>query len=104
MVGNLVLRQRGSRAVKHYFRTFIRRNTSPNQNFEYGYPHSKALLQSRLKLERCEPHKTARHPTDVRLLMTSSYFRLYTAATVYCILSQIFDVIQSDAMSQKQVH
>ena len=30
----------------------------PNENFEYGYPHSNALLQSRLKLERCKPHKS----------------------------------------------
>ena len=25
------------------FRTYIRRYTSPNERFEYGYPHSKAL-------------------------------------------------------------
>ena len=27
-------------AVKHDFRPYIRRYTSPNENFEYGYPHS----------------------------------------------------------------
>ena len=43
-VGNLVLRRRVSRAVKRDFRTYIRRYTSPNENFEYGYPHSNALL------------------------------------------------------------
>ena len=25
---------------------YIRRYTSPNENFEYGYPHSNTLLQS----------------------------------------------------------
>ena len=39
----------------------IRRFTSPNENFEYIYPHSNALLQFRLKLERCKPHNAARH-------------------------------------------
>ena len=43
-VGNLVLRRRVSGAVKRGFRTYIRRYTSPNENFEYGYPHSNALL------------------------------------------------------------
>ena len=44
MVGKLVLRQRVSGAVKRDFRTYIRRYTSPNENFEYGYPYSNALL------------------------------------------------------------
>ena len=47
-VGNLVLRQHVNGAVKPdfqtYFRTYIRRYTSPNEFFEYGYPHSNALL------------------------------------------------------------
>ena len=43
-VGNLVLRRRGSGAVKRDFRTYIRRYTSPNVKFEYGYPHYNALL------------------------------------------------------------
>ena len=43
-VGNLVLRQSISKAVKRDFRTYIRWYTSPNKNFEYGYPHSNALL------------------------------------------------------------
>ena len=44
IVGNLVLRRRASGAVKRDFRTYIRRYTSPNENFEYGYLHSNALL------------------------------------------------------------
>ena len=63
-VGNLVLRQRTSGAVKRDFRTYIRRYTSPpNENFEYGYLHSDALLQFCLKLEHCKPNKAACHPT-----------------------------------------
>ena len=62
-VGNLVLQRRASGAVKRDFRTYIRRYTSPNENFEYGYPHSNAFLQFCLKLERCKPHKAERHPT-----------------------------------------
>ena len=81
-VGNLVLQRRASGAVKRDFRTYIRRYTSQNENFEYGYPHSNALLQFCLKLDPCEPHKAARHPTkgdvidDVKLFSTV-YCRIY---------------------------
>ena len=61
-VRNIVLWRRASGAVRD-FRLYIRRCTSPNENFEYGYAHSNALLQSRLKLECCTLHKAARHPT-----------------------------------------
>ena len=37
-VGNFVLRRRMSGAVKQNFRPYIRRYTSPNENFEYSYP------------------------------------------------------------------
>ena len=50
-VGNLVLRGCARGAVKRDFRMYIRRNTSPNENVEYGYPHSNALPQFELKLE-----------------------------------------------------
>ena len=81
-VGNLVLRRRASGAVKRDLRTYIRRYTSPNENFEYGYPHSNALLQFRLELERWKPHKAARHQTrcdvinNVKLFPTV-YHRIY---------------------------
>ena len=77
-VGNLVLR----RCMRSDFRTYIRRYTSPNQNFEYGYPHFNALLQFELKFERCKPYKAACHPTkcdvinDVKLFPTV-YRRIY---------------------------
>ena len=53
--------------LKHTFRgklySNFRRYTSPNETFEYGYPYSNALLQFRLRIKRCKPHKAARHPT-----------------------------------------
>ena len=85
-VGILALRGRASGAVKRDFRLYIGQYTSPNENFEYGYPHSNALLQLCLKFEHCKPHKAACHPTkcnminDVKLFLTvdrSIYFRKY---------------------------
>ena len=70
-VGNLVLRRRVSGAVKRDFRTNIRRYTSPNENFEYDYPHSNALSTFSLQKDSenvlccaytssvCQLHKTA---------------------------------------------
>ena len=70
-VRNLVLRRCISGAVNCDFRTYIRRYTSPNENFEYGYPHSKALINFSLKKDSenvlccaytssgCQLHKTA---------------------------------------------
>ena len=52
-VGNLGLRRRTSGAVKRDFQTYIWPYTSPNENFEYGFPHYNALLQFDLKLEPC---------------------------------------------------
>ena len=55
---------------------------SPNEHFESSYPHSNALLQFELKLERCKPHKAARYPTkcdvinDIKLFPTV-YRRIY---------------------------
>ena len=70
-VGNLVLRWRISGALKHDFRMYIRRYTSPNENFEYGYPHSNALYTFSLQKDSenvlccaytssgCQLHETA---------------------------------------------
>ena len=92
-VGNLVLRRRASGGVKRDFRTHIRRYTSQNDNFEYGYPYFNALLQFELKLELCKPHKAARHSTECDVLNGVKLFP-----------TQIFDVIQSDVALQTQVH
>ena len=77
-VGNLVLRRCARGAIKHDLGPYIQRYTSPNENFEYGLPNSNALLQFRLKLERCKPHKTARHrrKCDFKLFGTV-YHRIY---------------------------
>ena len=78
----LVLLWGASRAVKRDFQTYIWLYTSPNENYEYGYPHSNALLQSHLKLEPCKLHKAACRPTkcdlnnDVKLFLTV-YCRIY---------------------------
>ena len=101
-VGNLVLRRHACGALKRDFRTYIRRYTSPNENFEYGYPHSNALLQFRLESERWKQHKAARHPTRCDVINDVKLF-----PTVYCSISHTvanFDVIQSDVALQNQVH
>ena len=82
MVGNLVLWQRVSGAVKRDFRTYIRRYTSRNKNFECGHSHSNALLQFYLNFESYMPHKASCHLTrcevinEVKLLPTV-YRRIY---------------------------
>ena len=99
---NLVLRRRARGAVNRDFRKYIQQYTSPNENFEYGYPHSNALLQFHLELERCKPHKAACHPTicdvinDVKQFPTVHVYRR--------LMWQIFDDIQSDVLLRKQVH
>ena len=97
MVGNLVLRWRASRAVKHDFWAYIWLYTSPNNNFEYGYPHFNALLHIRLDSMYWKPQAIQRKVI------------YYWCQTISCsisqdILSQIFYVIQSDVALQKQVH
>ena len=80
--GNLVICWHASGAVKCNFWTYIRRYTSPNENFEYGYSHSNALLQFCLKLECCRPHYAAHHLmkcdviNDVKLF-PKAYHRIY---------------------------
>ena len=81
-----------SRAVKRDFRTYIRRYTSPNENFEYGHPHSNARLYFRLELKCYKPHKAAQHPTKCEVINDVKLF------------PQFFDVIQSDVALQNQVH
>ena len=80
-VGNLVLRRCASETVKRDFRPYmyIQRYTSPNENCEYGYSHSNALLRSGLKLELCKPHKAARHPTKCGVINDVKQYRW-----IYC--------------------
>ena len=82
-VGNLVLRRRASGAEKRDFQTYIRRYISPNENFEYGYPHSNALLQFALKVERCKLYKTARHRTECDVIYDVKLFQI-VYRRIYC--------------------
>ena len=63
----------GNLAVKRDFRTYIRRYTSPNENYENGYPRSNIFLQFGLELERCKLHKAARHPTKCDIINKAGY-------------------------------
>ena len=83
-----------SRAIKRDFQTYIWRSTSQNENFEYGYPHSNAILQFCLKLEHFKPHNAACHPMKCDVIDDVKF----------PTESQFFDVIQSDVALQKQVH
>ena len=98
MVGNPVLRLRSQVAVKQNFQPYIQQYTCPNENFEYGYPHSNALLQFCLQLECYKPHKAACQPTkcdvinDVKLFATV-YRRIYCRK--YLTLSNVMSHYKS---------
>ena len=106
--GNLVLRRCVSGAVNRDYRTYIRRYTYPNKNFEYCSPHYNALMQFRLELKRCKPHKAARHPTKcgvyrriycrnfLTLSNQMSRYNSKTSALEFC-----FDVVQTLCCSSK---
>ena len=72
-----------SRVLKGDFQLYIRQYTSQNENFEYGYPHSNALLQFRLKLECCKLHEAASHPMKYDIINDVKIFR-----TVYHLILQ----------------
>ena len=76
-VRNLVLLRQASEDVKRDFLMYIRRYTSPNENFEYGYPHSNALLQFCVKFERCKPHKATYHPMKCDVINLKIYCLKY---------------------------
>ena len=71
--------------------------TSPNEKFEYGYPHSNGFLQFCLKLERCKPHEAARHQTICDVI---NDVKLFPTIISQDILSQIFYAIQPDVALQ----
>ena len=75
--------------------SYIRRNTSKNENFENGYPQSNALLQYDFKLERCDPYKSTHHPTKCDIIYDVKPFPKY---------SVFFDIFQSDVTLQSQVY
>ena len=68
-------------AVKRDFRMYIRRYTSPNENFEYGYLHFNALLHFLCKLECSKPRIAARHPRKCDVI---NEVKLFSTVPVYC--------------------
>ena len=60
----------------------------PNENFEYGYPHSNALLQFRLESEDWQPHKDARYLTKCDLLNDVKMFPT-VYRRIYCRISML---------------
>ena len=77
-VGNLVLRRRANGAVKRDFRTYIRRYTSPNQNFEYDYPHSNALSTFSLQKDSENVLCCAYTPSGCQLHKTACQLQIFT--------------------------
>ena len=90
MVGNFVLRRRVSGAVKHDFRPYIRRYTTPNEKFEYCYPHSNVLFnykhrKNALFFAKRERHQRQKHDVNqslATLLMTLGFRRYIAEYTV----------------------
>ena len=85
-VGNFVLRRRVSGAVKHDFRPYIRRYTSPNEKFEYGYPHSNVFFNFYTSKTICFEQNVSfvsdvNHYVDQSLatMLLTSGFRRYIA-------------------------
>ena len=95
MVGNFVLRRHPSRAVKRDFKTYIRRYTSPNENFDFN-----AFMHFRLELEHCKLHKTARHPTKCDVINDFKQF-----PKVYCRINcHKFLALSNQMLRYKKVH
>ena len=97
----VVLRQRASGAIKRDFKR-ISGNIPPQMKIlNMVIPISNALLQFDLKLERCKPHKAARHPTKGDVIDDVNLF-LTVWSRIYC--RKFFKVIQSDVALQTWVH
>ena len=77
-IGNLVLRQHASGAVKRDFRTYIRRNTSQMKNLNMVNPIIMLFCSFvwNLSVASFMPHIIQRNVTS---LMMSNYFRQYIA-------------------------
>ena len=54
MAANHVLRLHSQVALELNLQPYIRKYTSSNENFEYGYPYSNGLLQCCFKLKCCK--------------------------------------------------
>ena len=102
-VGNLVLRRHASRAIKRDFRTISEDIPPQMKILNMVIPilmRFYNLVSNWSVASRIKPHKGVLHPTKCDLINDVKLF-----PTVYHrILSQIFDVIQSDIALQKQMH
>ena len=68
-------------------------NTSQNESFYYSYPHSNALLQFRLELERCKLQKASHHPKKCDVINDLKQFQTYVYRSIYW--QKIFNVANS---------
>ena len=67
------------RSRQRDFRTYIRRYTSPNENFEYGYPHSNALLIFSLKKDSKKKYFVAPTSSGCQLHKTACQLHIFTS-------------------------
>ena len=74
-----------SGAIELNFLSNIQQYTSPNEHFEYGYPHSNALLLFRLKLEHCKPQKDAHHPLKCDVINDNKNLTLFLLAIIFIV-------------------
>ena len=70
------------RAVKHNFRPYIRRYTSPNETFEYGYPHSNVFLGFTLNISFVSDVKSQRWPITSDIVDDVGFPTVYRR--IYC--------------------
>ena len=77
-----------SGVVKRDFRPYIRHYASPNDFFEYGYPHSNARLPFPLKLKRCKPHKAVRLPMICDVIID---LKLFPSVYIGCVPVKLKD-------------
>ena len=93
-----------SGAVKHDFRTYIRRYTSPNDKSENGYPHSNVYLTFTHQNQAFAAKTLDALATYIHYVDQSQVTLLMTCCFQQYILLQISDVIQLDIMLHSQVH
>ena len=61
----------------------IPKHISDDENFEYGYPHSNALLQFDLKLEGCMLHDVTCHTTKCCVINDVKLFLIGYTVTIF---------------------
>ena len=85
--------------ISSYFRTYVRRYTSPNDKFEYGYPHSNELSNFNTSKPKSRKKKNNRCVSDPDEFSSSQW----SNATCQCIKDRkliIFSHIRLDPIIQ----